>query len=374
MDPVTHAATGALIGEALLGKKLGNRALVWGAVLGMLPDIDVVLNPFFSTRWELVHHRGVTHSLLMLVVLSLLGGWWLGKKRWKKEKVTPVRAGTFVGLVWASHLLLDCFTMYGTHLFVPFSYTRVSFDNVFVIDPLVSVLLLVGVIFVLIRKRGDVRRQRALVWVTALVTAYFGLTFAAKAWVSRGFEKDLARRGVTYTKRMESPAAFQILLWRCVVDRGDELWVGDRSVWEGQDSPTRWIVLPRGRQALARMGDIPETDTVKWFSKGYWIAREIDGGVWMADVRFGEMREWGSRGLVDLRSRFAWIIRPGDRHDTMRWVRPENQSEKEASKAMAKEQFNRMIPRIFGDRKKWDGVPRLAGVPERLAEYLRVVE
>ena len=67
MDPLTHGLLGAAYGQARHGAALGRRALVWGAVLAMAPDVDVVLNftgPFGEWRW----HRGVTHSLFFVVL------------------------------------------------------------------------------------------------------------------------------------------------------------------------------------------------------------------------------------------------------------------------------------------------------------------
>ena len=58
MDSLTQATLGAAVGECLLGRKLGNRALGWGALLGTLPDLDVILSGFFDTAGEMVLHRG----------------------------------------------------------------------------------------------------------------------------------------------------------------------------------------------------------------------------------------------------------------------------------------------------------------------------
>ena len=36
MDAVTQIALGAAVGEATLGKKAGNKAVVWGAIAGIM--------------------------------------------------------------------------------------------------------------------------------------------------------------------------------------------------------------------------------------------------------------------------------------------------------------------------------------------------
>lgn len=46
MDSVTHVVLGAALGEVVLGKKIGKQAMLWGAVAGSLPDLDIVVAPF----------------------------------------------------------------------------------------------------------------------------------------------------------------------------------------------------------------------------------------------------------------------------------------------------------------------------------------
>ena len=121
---------------------------------------------------------------------------------------------------------------------------------------------------------------------------------------------------------MEAPTPFNILLWRSVVDRGDELWVGYRTVLESRDTPVRWTIYPRGAEALAGMEDMREVKTLKWFSDGWWIARRHVKGAWVGDLRFGESRAWGDKkGMVDSRPAFAWNVLPG-----CRWRAPAHAS------------------------------------------------
>jgi inner membrane protein len=43
MDTVTQIGLGAAVGEAVLGRQLGRRALLWGGICGLLPDLDVLV-------------------------------------------------------------------------------------------------------------------------------------------------------------------------------------------------------------------------------------------------------------------------------------------------------------------------------------------
>ncbi len=72
MDSLTQITLGAAVGEVVLGKKLGNRALLWGAIAGTIPDLDVIGNAFMTEIQSLAFHRGISHSLLFAVVFPLL--------------------------------------------------------------------------------------------------------------------------------------------------------------------------------------------------------------------------------------------------------------------------------------------------------------
>ena len=74
MDSLTQIVLGAAVGEIALGRKIGNRALIWGAIGGTIPDLDVFANPFLDDIQALAFHRGISHSILFSVVAPLLFG------------------------------------------------------------------------------------------------------------------------------------------------------------------------------------------------------------------------------------------------------------------------------------------------------------
>ena len=71
MDSVTQLAYGAAVGEAVLGSKVGRKALLWGGVLGTLPDLDVLI-PLGGPVEDFVYHRGFSHSFFLLALVSPL--------------------------------------------------------------------------------------------------------------------------------------------------------------------------------------------------------------------------------------------------------------------------------------------------------------
>src|ERR1700744_2761245 len=72
MDTLTHIVLGAALGEVIAGKKLGKKVLLIGAIAANLPDIDFVASFWLDSARDVWFHRGITHSLLFVVVVSLL--------------------------------------------------------------------------------------------------------------------------------------------------------------------------------------------------------------------------------------------------------------------------------------------------------------
>lgn len=71
MDSLTQIVLGAAVGELALGRKIGNRAMIWGAIGGTIPDLDVLANPFMSDIEAMAFHRGITHSIAFSLLAPL---------------------------------------------------------------------------------------------------------------------------------------------------------------------------------------------------------------------------------------------------------------------------------------------------------------
>ena len=65
MDSLTQIVLGAAVGEAVLGRKIGNKAILWGAIAGTIPDLDVLSKLFVDDVTANEWHRGFSHSILL---------------------------------------------------------------------------------------------------------------------------------------------------------------------------------------------------------------------------------------------------------------------------------------------------------------------
>jgi len=135
MDSLTQIVLGAACGEAVLGKKIGNKALLFGAIGGTIPDLDVMVGSLLHGNEidAMLFHRGFMHSILFSVVAAFLLGWLVHKLYNSGKRLGTTTQKDWIWLWFLSlftHPILDCFTPYGTQLFAPFSNYRVAFNNI----------------------------------------------------------------------------------------------------------------------------------------------------------------------------------------------------------------------------------------------------
>jgi inner membrane protein len=148
LDNLTHTLTGLALSHAGLNRKtrFATLALVLGA---NLPDVDL-LTRFAGAETYLKYHRGIAHSLLGVVVLgALLAGiiYHFGRKAAPKKSAPPLNGRWLLGLcllATCSNLLLDFTNAYGVRPVLPFSGRWYAWDIMFILDPVLLLLLAVG--------------------------------------------------------------------------------------------------------------------------------------------------------------------------------------------------------------------------------------
>ncbi|MFT4300367.1 MAG: metal-dependent hydrolase [Desulfovibrio sp.] len=215
MDPITHAASGAVAMLAMPNRPATRWAVPLAAIAAASPDIDVTL---CHTPLEfLLLHRGITHSLAAAPLLGLLLT-LLARPMWKPG--TPghwsfSKVWLFMICMVLLHIWLDVITTYGTMIYLPFSYERVRLNAVYIIDLLLTLPLLWAVLRWR-AKRGLMRM--ALAWVFV----YPALCIGLNAWHTAQTESRLAAEGQntqqTVQKVVLLPDAFGPLFWRTLYE------------------------------------------------------------------------------------------------------------------------------------------------------------
>ena len=88
MDSLTQIVLGASVAEATLGKKIGNKAILYGAIAGTIPDLDIILKFFVDDLSATEMHRGFSHSLLLPFIIAPILGLFLKKIHRKLSNVS----------------------------------------------------------------------------------------------------------------------------------------------------------------------------------------------------------------------------------------------------------------------------------------------
>lgn len=273
MDSLTQIVLGAGVGELVLGKKIGNKAQLFGAIAGTLPDLDVILTTIYDDPIsKLVIHRSYSHAWLVHLVFALLPAWICYKVYKKEIKFSEWYWLWMLGLT--THALLDAFTTYGTRLFLPFTDFQVGFNNINVIDPFYTLPFMVMLIICLRKKKDDPARHR-WAWRGMLISStYMLLTLFNKWYVHSKVEGELTRQKIAHQQVYTTPAFFNNLLWSSISTTDTSISFGEYSVIQG-DPVIDFVSYPRHLE-YEKGFEGKALETVKWFSQGKYFCERPD--------------------------------------------------------------------------------------------------
>lgn len=284
MDSLTQIALGAAVGEAVLGRTLGNRAIMWGALLGTLPDLDSFV-PFDDPIATMTYHRSATHSLLVMAMVAPFVAWALGKM-YRGVEVSHARWLLMVYLVFASHALLDAFTVYGTQLLWPILEYPVSWSTVFIIDPAYTLPLVVSTICVMLVSRTNPRRHWLNIAGLTLSSLYLAWSVSAKLIVEKIADTSLEKQGIKHYTLMSTPTPFNTLLWRIIVKTEHGYYDGFYSVFD-KSLEISFRYYRSDEYLLSSIEDHWPVKRLQWFTHGFYKVYQDHGDVVMADLRMG---------------------------------------------------------------------------------------
>lgn len=283
MDSLTQIVLGAAVGEAVLGKKIGNRAMLWGALAGTIPDLDVAARYLTDTITATEIHRGFSHSIIFAVLMApLLGGL---VHQIKKRPDVGIRGWAWL-FFWGlfTHPILDAFTTWGTQLFWPLDW-RLAFNSIFVIDPLYTLPFLICLLGAALSRRGSQQRHKRNWAGIYLSTAYLLLSVLLKGIAFYRITSDLQSKNITYSQLSTRPAPFNTILWNANVDTKDAYLISDYSFFDSQ--PMTWQRFPKQRAAASAMINTPEVQRLIDVAQGWYLLDYEEGYWYFNDLRFG---------------------------------------------------------------------------------------
>lgn len=339
MDSITQIVLGAACGEAVLGKKIGNKAMLFGAIGGTIPDLDVFVGRWlFNNEIDInSFHRGFMHSIVFALLASFILGWIIHRLYNSGARRDTTTMKDWKNLFFWSiftHPLLDSLTPYGTQLFLPFSDYRVALNTISVVDPFYTIPFLLCLILAMFFRRNTKWRKQFFKAGVGVSSAYLIFTFVNKIYIDSVFEKTLQQRGIQYERYSAQPSILNNILWYGIAETEDAYYSGYYSLLDKGNRFSNWNRLPKNHNLVDKSH--PDIQKMMWFSNGYFniFKSETEGQFQYNDLRYPLMDPEDPNSSV-----FSFqMYKDGDRYNLLPFE----------GKPPSKEDFNMFIKRIKG--------------------------
>ena len=220
MDSLTQIVLGASVAEATLGKKIGNKAIVLGAIAGTIPDLDIVTRFFVDDLTASVMHRGFSHSLIFPFVAAPILAWILKKIYSSYTDVSFNDWFKMFFLAIITHPILDAQTTWGTQLFWPFEW-RVAIENIFIIDPIYTLPFLTFLILTAFQDKLSKKRKLYNSLGLIISSAYLLITLSFKGVAHYNIAKGLKENNIEYKDINTRATYFNSILWSSQIELED---------------------------------------------------------------------------------------------------------------------------------------------------------
>ncbi len=278
MDSLTQFVLGASFAAAVVPARHARRAMLYGAALGTLPDLDVLV-PFADPLDNLILHRSASHSLLVLPILAMLL-YGIAQRFDAHLREVPARWRWAFVLALVTHPLLDTLTIYGTQLLWPLSDYPFGTGSVFIVDPFVTVPLLLAFVWVMLKPAFA---HRAHILALGFAVAYLGFGLATQQLMQKRVDADPSTAGKA---TVVSAAPLTVLLHRAVVRDASGYREAYLSIFDG-DAPIMWSSFASDYQSLEALHDNRNLRRLQRFSKEMIGVKTEGNRLIVSDLRMG---------------------------------------------------------------------------------------
>lgn len=298
MDPVTQGVFGAIFAQAPARKKQLAKAAVIGALAGMTPDLDILIRSTDDPLLALEYHRHFTHSLLFIPVGGLICSLVLHPLLGKRWHLSYWQTLLWCVIGFATHGLLDGCTSYGTQLLWPLTDQRFAWDIISIIDPLVTLPLLLAIVL------ASRRKSRRYVYIGLLwLCTYFSLAFVQHERAIEFGQQQAEARGHEVLQLEAKPSFGNILVWKVIYRTPDTYYVD--AVTAGLSGMVYWPGESVAKLDLERdfpwldkdSQQVKDIERFRWFSGGY-LAQDAVNPNRIVDIRYSMLPQeikplWG---------------------------------------------------------------------------------
>ena len=292
MDSFTQLVLGAAVGEAVAGRKLGNKALWIGAIAGTIPDLDVFVGRLMNTVEAIDFHRGISHSILFALLFSPLIAYVLTRV-YKRSAATFKDWFLLFFLGFVTHALLDAFTTWGTQLFWPLDY-RIAIKSIFVVDPLYTLPLTVCLVWLAFLARDSRKRRRLNTIGLAISSAYLIYSVGVKLYVNTVFEAAFEKAPFTINRYETRPSPINTVLWAANAASDDGYYVGYYSLLD-KDQDIDFLYFPKNEHLIAPYQKHEQVRLLMKLTNQWYAIKPHPDGIIFNDLRFGQNTGWTSQ-------------------------------------------------------------------------------
>jgi inner membrane protein len=229
-----------------------------------------------------------------------------------------------IWLILITHTLLDWMTVYGTQLGLPFTDFPFAVGSMFIIDPLYTLPLLVGIGAALASRNPRGWRWNSVGLVVS--TLYLGWSVVAQQHVKSIAEESLRAQGQQVERLLVTPTALNTILWRVVAVTPQGYLEGFHSVFD-RERRIGFDLFPRGENLYLLLRGNEHVQRIAWFTQGVFKMSERDGRAIITDLRMGQEPYYSFNFIVaERQSQTLAPVRPlafRERHDIatgLRWI------------------------------------------------------
>ncbi len=299
MDTITHGLIGVLGSKTGFSQRNGKLAAIAFLIGAVFPDIDLVVS-FFGPEFSLRYHRGITHSIIAAPFFAVAIAAVI-------YRFTSLKKFYLLSLIVAlgiySHIFFDLITSYGTIVFDPISTKRYSWNLVFILDPFITIPVILGLILCW-------RRSEAASVISFSILGVLVVYLMLNLWVKLVYEQKLAAFATANSIAVERstvyPRPLAPFFWMGVIETEDAFYRVEYSVVIKAPVTVDRIAKIKNNIFLDRADYLTVTNLFKWFAD-YPIAdyAEVNGEhiVRYYDLRFNIIRNRNPFGLKIVFSR-----------------------------------------------------------------------
>lgn len=309
MDSITQIVLGASVAEAAGGKKLGNEAALWGAIAGTIPDLDVFIRAYNDPIHGALMHRGFSHSILFAFLAAPLLGYMIFRIYKRKYELKVWVWVIFLAII--THPMLDIFTSYGTQFFWPFEW-RVTFNSVFVIDPLYTLpfgLLLLSALF--IKRNIPLRRKLNN---SGLIYSCLYLTWCVivKLTIVSNTPEYFKNYKIDHSKTIVNAMPFTSFYWMIITESDSSNFIGYKSIFYPFDQK-EVDTLTKNHHLLDAFESKNENwvKTVRFMTKDCFTVIDKKDSLEVYDLKFGLASQFTNPKIAEPIRGYGFVIDNG---------------------------------------------------------------